>query len=467
MVVTTTTSTTEATTTMSSGVKHHRLTAPAVMKTYKNSNNSNKNIISSKCDNATTGSSTTSTSTRTNSTPMLIVTTSTKTATTDDTTTTTMKTKNMHVSSSTPKPNGPNLLLRWLFFGGCQWQRSVGKHPIDSRKNMGSKKEITTLKNPATTRSFLQLARERRFDNIVTILTDESSSTSFNQASWLQVQQGSRSSVCECLHALCLYRPTPIAVKVVQDAIKSAYSHTHTHTVGVVTSPSVGTISTATTNCITDCGVVVNAALITDAHGRTPLHIAVACGCSFAVIELLLQDDNTEAAYMMDHSNRYPLHWACTCSHIATIAKTNSSSRGREVDNTVKIINRLLEIYAMAVIAKDDLGCTPWDIAKSVSADPRIINALQFVKNLLPVKKRIKSHPDEATVITGIMTKNPIREAICIYNNNNAHDHSFMDGDDVSSIGSRGVSKAPRRRRRTRSESPKRSSSRVRELVDI
>jgi ankyrin repeat protein len=270
----------------------------------------------------------------------------------------------------------------------------------------------------------------------------------------LQVQQASRSSICECLHALCLYRPTPSAIKAVQDAIKSA----HTHNTVVLPSPSVGTIGTTTTaGCISDC-VVVNAALVTDAHGRTPLHIAVACGCSFSVIDLLLQDDY-EAAYMMDHTNRYPLHWACTCSYMTSTPKSYSNKE-REVDNAVKIINRLMEIYAMAVISKDDMGCTPLDIAKSVNADSRIISALQFVKNILPVKKRIKSHPDEATVITSGISKYPTREAICIYHD----DHNFMD--DVSSIGSRGVSKA-RRRRRTRSESPKGSSSRVRELVDI
>lgn len=370
---------------------------------------------------------------------MMIITTSTKTADT------TIQSKNM---SSTPKQKGPKL-LQWIFRGRRMRNGDKGTSIFSRKnhlsKNMGSKE--TSAMNPVTT-SFLRLARERRFDDIVTVLTQ--SSPTF-KASWLQVQQGSRTSICECLHALCLYRPTPTVVKVVQDAIKTA----HTHTIVAGVSPSVGTINTTTTGCISDC--IVNAALVTDAHGRTPLHVAVACGCSFAVIEILLQDD-TEAAYMMDHSNRYPLHWACTCSHIAAIAKSYGS-REREVDNVVKIINRLMEIYAMAVISKDDMGCTPLDIAKLANADQRIINALQFVKNILPVKKRIKSHPDEATVIIGGMTKYPIREAICIYND----DHTFMD--DMSSIGSRGISKA--RRRRTRSESPRDSSSRVRELVDI
>ena len=297
-----------------------------------------------------------------------------------------------------------------------------------------------TVANPATI-SYLRLARERRFDDIITVLT-QSSTTLI--ASWLQVQQETRTSICECLHALCLYRPTPTVVKAVQDAIKSAhiYSTIHKNTPAI----AVGLADTDTGRVAT-----VNAALVTDSHGRTPLHIAVACGCSFAVVETLLED-GFEAAYMMDHNNRYPLHWACTCS----FTKANSKSirsREHEVNNAVKIINRLMEIYAMAVISKDNMGCTPLDIAIAAKADQRIISALQFVKNILPMKKRTKSQPDEPTIFTRGTMNYPIQEAICMY-----------DDDDVSSIGSRGISK-PRRCRRTRSESPR--GTRIRELVHL
>jgi hypothetical protein len=225
---------------------------------------------------------------------------------------------------------------------------------------------------------------------------------------------------------------------------------------------------------------VVNAALVTDVHGRTPLHIAVACGCSLAVVDVLLHNDY-EAVYMMDHTNRYPLHWACTCLYLSTTTTTTSapksySSREREVNNLVQIINRLMEIYAMAVIIKDDMGCTPLDIAQSVHADPRIIQALQFVRNILPVKKRPKVHPDETTVITGGVgtTKLPFRDAICIHHSHQDHDDEEEEDqdyyncmDDVSSLGSRGVSKSRRRLlRRTRSVSPS-CGGRVREMVDI
>ena len=450
---------------------HHRsmattitTSAPMITTKYQSHNNSNYKSVS-KCDNATTLSST-STSTATISQSMLF----------DTGTTNRMKAANTKVTTPPPpppqqpsKPKGGKLVqqqirngwFRWLFGGARVARRSdtTRKNHTKSSNRGSTTTNVTetTTKNPSTC-SFLRLARERRFDDIVTVLTQSSTSSPAFLATWLQVQQASRSSVCECLHALCLYRPTPIVVKVVQEAIKLAYTHNAVVMAPSTTSPSVGTIGTiTTTGCISDC-VVVNAALVTDAHGRTPLHIAVACGCSFEVIDLLLQDD-CEAAYMMDHTNRYPLHWACTCTSMTATAKSYSS-REREVDNIVQIINRLMEIYAMAIISKDDMGCTPLDIAKSANADPRIVRALQFVKNILPVKKRIKSHPDEATVITGAMSKYPTREAICIYDDN----HNFTD--DVSSIGSRGVSKARCRRvRRTRSESPK--SSRVRELVDI
>ena len=450
-------------------------TTPTIGETY-NDNNGNNNYKSvSNCDNATINESSTTSWTSTTITNNSILCDTTAVITNKSGVATTKSTTPPPTLSSGSKPNGPKQVVqqqirngwfRWLF-GGCSRIRKGPATKKYSNKNVGGNTtETMTMKNPASA-SFLRLARERRFDDIVTVLA-QSSPTFIS--TWLQVQQVSRSSICECLHALCLYRPTPSAVRAVQVAIQSAYTY--------IPNPSTGTIDTTTTTptngCLFSNGMVVNAALVTDAHGRTPLHIAVACGCSFAVVDLLLHDDY-EAAYMMDHTNRYPLHWACTCSYLMSNAKSYSS-REREIDDVVKIINRLMEIYAVAVLSKDDMGCTPLDIAKSVvNADPRIVRALQFVKNILPVKKRIKSHPDEATVITGGgMTKYPMREAICIYHNDSDdndndrhyHHHNFMD--DVSSIGSRGVSKArPRRARRTRSESPKRSSGRIRELVDI
>jgi Ankyrin repeat len=248
--------------------------------------------------------------------------------------------------------------------------------------------------------SYLRLARERRFDEIVQILNRAKDNKPLIEA-WLNVSQDARVSTCESLHALCMYRPTPAAVRAVIRAIELTLGS----------------------------NVVADATLVTDASGRTPLHIAVACGCSLDVVEVLLRDDS-EAVWTLDYSNRYPLHWACT--------KPNGSRSTKEdVENMVLVINRLMEAYAMAVISKDQQGHTPMDLAVEAKADPRILKALQFVTNILP-KKSNTSHPSKGSGSTRTESTVPC-EAICIMRDDQS--------DGLSSIGSRGVSRHARRNR--------------------
>jgi Ankyrin repeat len=317
-------------------------------------------------------------------------------------------TKNNMNPSSIPEVISPRrtrfLWLRWIL-RGFRTVRTTHETIQKNTKSIHSR----TLMIPHNV-SFLRLARERRFDEIIQYLQmDKSSSSSSMIYEWLQVHQESRSSTCECLHAICMYRPSAEVVQVVRNAIE---------------------IHSRSSNALkTDVFCVVNATLVTDASGRTPLHVAVACGCSYKVIDVLLHDDH-EAVYMMDHTNRYPLHWACCF----TPRSTNKPSQVKEIDNIIRIINRLMEIYAMAIICKDDNGCIPMDLAISHQADHRIIEALQFVTNILPIKQRKKSSKD-LTFETEDETKLP-------HDIVHPHDITFLD--DISSIGSRGVSKSRR-----------------------
>jgi Ankyrin repeats (3 copies) len=288
------------------------------------------------------------------------------------------------------KPNPPSkqfVLFRWLF----------GWHKRTPTKN------DFHVKKPV---SYLRLARERRFDDIILYLRQAKENKALIEA-WLNVSQKSRVSTCESLHALCMYRPTAEAVQEVLRAIE--------RTLGP--------------------NVVADPKLVTDASGRTPLHIAVACGCSIEVVEVLLRDDS-EAVWTLDYSNRFPLHWACT--------KPNGiRSSMKEIENMVLVINRLMEAYAVAVISKDQDGRTPTDLAIAAKADYRIIKAFQFVTNILP--KNITGHPTpkgskDGSAGTDTTDEMP-REAICIFNDDAS--------DGISSIGSRGVSRHRRRRSRS------------------
>jgi Ankyrin repeat len=263
----------------------------------------------------------------------------------------------------------------------------------------GNNQEIDERAGEPKVASFLRLARERRFDEIVHILNKAKDNKAFIEA-WLNVSQDSRVSTCESLHALCMYRPTAAAVRTVIRSIELTLGS----------------------------NVVADATLVTDASGRTPLHVAVACGCSLEVIEVLLRDES-EAVWTLDYSNRYPLHWACT--------KPNGSrSTKDDIENMVLVINRLMEAYAMAVISKDQQGLTPMDLAVEAKADERILKALQFVTNILP---KNKSHP---FILSSGSTRTESTvpcAAICVLSDDQS--------DGLSSVGSRGVSRHARRHR--------------------
>jgi hypothetical protein len=335
------------------------------------------------------------------------------------TTTTTMKKSNNNNKIPegvfSPRQRPGLMWIRWIFRGFRNvrhTQEAIQKNTmsINARYVMNSNtSHTTTTTTSTTTSSFIRLARERRFDEIIQYLQMEKVPSS-KIYDWLKVHQESRSSTCECLHAICMYRPNIEVVQVVRDAIE-----THSRSTNALKS---------------DVFCIVNATLVTDALGRTPLHVAVACGCSYKVVDALLYDDH-EAVYMMDHTNRYPLHWACCF----TPRCTNKPSQEKEIDNIVRIINRLIEIYAMAVISIDERGCTPMDLAISHQADNKIIQALQFVTNILPTKYGNISSKDHYTYEVDDETKVP-------QDIGDPNDIIFLD--DISSIGSRGVSKGRR-----------------------
>lgn len=292
-------------------------------------------------------------------------------------------------------PRKAFILFRWL---SLRRNRSKTGH-CDSRTNRKSKKVL----------SFITLAKERRFDEIVHILRQTTPSKNDNAEdartakaateAWLQVSQNSFVSARESLHALCMYRPTVAAVQAVVGALKHINKNN------------------------------VNATLIADSSGRTPLHVAVGSGCSLQVAELLMSGNT--AVLTQDHARRYPLHWACANPHGLVNGGTNQK---KATENMVQVINTLIEAYAVAVVSKDEQGNTPMDLAVAAKADSRVISALRFVTKIMPTGLISKDSADtEPTFVI------PTFAVICGNDDNSDND------DDLSSVGSRGVSRHVRR----------------------
>jgi len=130
-----------------------------------------------------------------------------------------------------------------------------------------------------------QLAKDRKFDSICTIVADNKMA-----ATWLPQNS---------LHTLCRYRPTEA---VVRKALLSA-----------------------------TCDLEV------DAQGRTPLHIAAAYRADSAVLRLLLGDEASTAASVLDSYSRFPLHYAC-CA--VTTKKVLGRDHKRAVENAQLLFPR-------------------------------------------------------------------------------------------------------------------------------
>ena len=262
--------------------------------------------------------------------------------------------------------------------------------------------------------SLLQLAKQRRFDKIEELL---SFSRPERISSWIDagsfsgaVSMGLQAFKGETiLHLIMVYQPT---VEVVDLLIKAMLRK--------------------------DVRVVPEA--VTDIQGRTPLTVAVIYNCDVSVIRRLLNGVTTIVpAVTKDTWQRLPLHWACT--HESTVAKPNWSimcnSKAKNCDNMIKIIEALLKAYPYASVVKDVAGMTPLDIAVNKFADPYVQQILRMAwESYQPKEDKSKACTDvtESSEI-------PFEEFVA---------DMFYDDfdDDVSSMGTGGVSKVKNRRKK-------------------
>lgn len=252
----------------------------------------------------------------------------------------------------------------------------------------------------------MSLAKHRKFDEILEKLQYKDIG---ELSSWLGVvpsgsfvNDNDNTVVCSlALHQIMMHRPPHNVVEMLIKKMKQVKS-----------------------------GYIPEAAV--DEKSQTALHIAVEVGCDISVIKCLTASSDLPA-FTMDTMGRFPLHIACYLS----------PRRGRGmVQNTEQIINHLLEVYPQAAIVPDLTGKTPLQLLLSrgvCSKERRIVLTLRMVQQILSkestpsVTKTSTSTADELSELQHLVS-NFILINIA----------SMKENDDMSSVGSRGVSRSRR-----------------------
>mmetsp|Transcript_13707 Transcript_13707/g.26277 ORF Transcript_13707/g.26277 Transcript_13707/m.26277 type:complete len:477 (+) Transcript_13707:2-1432(+) len=112
---------------------------------------------------------------------------------------------------------------------------------------------------------------------------------------------------------------------------------------------------------------------------QTPLHVAVAWGCSVPVLERLLQGDSLVIPAMSkDGLLRFPLHWACAPTTLHNIPRF-PWQRQAWADYRYDVIHFLLEQYPVAVVIPDLYQQTPLDYARQHKLPKSVIELLEEV----------------------------------------------------------------------------------------
>jgi hypothetical protein len=187
-----------------------------------------------------------------------------------------------------------------------------------------------------------------------------------------------------------------------------------------------------------------------DACGRTVLHQAVAAGCHVSIVHCLTAASEL-AVFACDLRGRLPLHNAVV---VATSAKTGRSAMHRSLatvgacaswrravgachDNTLAVVQHLLRIYPAAAFMADANGHTPLDLALQCGADNRIVSSLIMVQHVLHCHHHGAKEQD--AVATAMASTWDMNWPVWVLPENHCENDDMAD--EVSSVGSRGVSR--------------------------
>ena len=236
---------------------------------------------------------------------------------------------------SRPKPavrsfSSPTKFIKNILTSPMKRSLSNGS-PRRTTKKDGSPRRGTPKKDKGPT-PLHRMAKQRNWDEISFFLRNREPT---EVADWLeQCATTSRSPIpgASPLHVVLLYQPPLHIVEEVIQALMQAYP-------GAVPEDS-----------------------IEPNQGRTPLHIAVATGCSCDIIERLYTHT---AIRIVDDEQRTPLHWACTADLRRTGDQTPES-----------IVRMLLARFPRARKMEDQFTFTPFQIARYHQAAPDLLQML-------------------------------------------------------------------------------------------
>jgi Ankyrin repeats (3 copies) len=185
----------------------------------------------------------------------------------------------------------------------------------------------------------------------------------------------------------------------------------------------------------------------TDRYGMTPLHIAAASGASIDVVERLLRGTVGSSALATDSMNRLPLHWAC-CNPSGLSPQMPRQglfpacgATRRDSDNMLAIVQKLIKVYPQAVWMVDRDGATPFDLAAARRADTTMLVLLDITMKKTETKQRDTTEYSNTDLDSSLDIPWEVSESF------------DPDADDMSTIGTGGVS-----RRRHKQRSSKRVS---------
>ena len=178
---------------------------------------------------------------------------------------------------------------------------------------------------------------------------------------------------------------------------------------------------------------------------QTPLHVAVASGCSIPVLERLLQGDSLVIPAMSkDGLHRFPLHWACAPRTLHSMRFPWQRQAG--ADYRYDVIQFLLEQYPVAVVIPDLYHQTPLDYARQHKLPKSVVELLEEVagdfESYAP-KYKANNSPRDHTESTSMLSesehfKNTVPDDVLMISSpekERADAARWGGDDDVSSLG--------------------------------
>jgi ankyrin repeat protein len=293
---------------------------------------------------------------------------------------------------------------------------SLGHHQ-DAARNPVPADDDTLLRKP-----LLFLAKQQKFKRIETILTFTKAPDS---ATWLEDFRPAKNSAglqgaCNgttMLHMILQYKPPVSLVNLLILKLSELYQ-------GFVPEDAV------------------------DVRGRTPLHLAVQYYCDPSVIQRLISGRMSSApAVTKDYWGRLPLHWACENSQGHKYNGWRLLACGSRSEQcsimSAEIIEILLTVYPHAVTVKDCKGCTPLDLALENGADHETVLLLDHVN------RKLSADSPSTSANTGNESESEIVDAPISFAKGTGCQPNTNIEDDMSSIGSGGVSRHHRKLNRT------------------